>query len=302
MSDAWNPPESRAGRGYGDDYDDGGPGGRGLPGATVFGPVAVFRLGWAVLKEQPALVLLGALCMFAVQLLPSLISFPVQLAVKAMVEISDPAVQGAVDGALGALFGLLAVPLQVLVMAGMAIGTARWITDELSDVLVLFTSFAAALRMFLVSVLVGLVFVAIIAFLVAPPTVGAVWLFANEGWLTGSALLLLLVPVLLLMIWVQLGFTFAQIAAAIDGTGPIASIEASWRAAKGARLALLLTLVVYSAITPLLCCLGGIPGVVAVGLYFTGLSAAWVLHSRDIARTAGLPFVQRNDLTSLYEG
>lgn len=301
MSDAWNPPVSGPVRTYRDD-DDGGPGGRGLPGATVFGPFAVFRLGWAVLKEQPALVLLGALGMFAVQLAPSVISIPLQVATKALVETSDPVVRGAIDGMLSGVLGLLAVPLQLLVMAGLSIGTARWITDELSDVLVLVTSFAAAARMLLVSLIIAFVFLALVGVLVVPPAAGAVWLFANEGWLSGSLLLLVLVPVVVLLLWVQLGFTFAQIAAAIDGTGPFASIEASWQAARGARLMLLLTVLAYSLVTPLLCCLGGIPGVVGIGVYFAGLSAAWVLHTRDVARTADLPFVQRNHLSHLFEG
>jgi len=297
VNDAWNPPESDDGA-WGGPGDD-GPGDGGLPAARVFEPVTLLRLGWAVLKEQPAMVVTGGLAVLVVQVAPSLLGVPLDMITAAL--LADESGSNPLEGIWGAVLSLFATPFSLLFAAGCFTASANWVTREESDIMAVFTSFVPALKLLLATIAYMFVLLPLFVALFAPIG-GGVYLLTQGGTLSAMLLFAVALGMAAVVIWVQLGLVFVQVAAAVDGMGPVEALQASLRAASGARLVLFVTLFVWSAVTMIACCAGFLPMIPLMGMYYASFATAWLLHSRPAARTRRWAFVQRNGFGALYEG
>lgn len=296
MNDAWNPPnDGGSGRGdYGGVSVMGG-----LPSRQVFEPTVLFRLGWAVLKEQPTIVLVGGLCLFGAQVLPSLAAMPLEFATTAY--FASMSEDNPAEGLWSTLLTLFAAPFNILLVAGLQVAVARWVQRGEADLGTIFTSVRPALR--LVSATIALFLLMIPMMLVACIPLVGVFLVAGALGPAVASVAVMLVGFALLVsfIWVQLGFSLVQVSAVLDEGGPFDAIQASWRAARGARIVLLASILAIALAAALSCCLALVPLIPLLGGAYAAYATAWLLHSRPTSETSEWAFVRRNDFGALYD-
>lgn len=299
--DVWSPGDEAPGAGRvappGTAY------GQGMWITQAFSLDVAFRLGFALLRERPGLMLgLGA-ALWLLTNLPTFVSLPGDFTVGVLQGAGEEMTANVVDLANNLLtlgLYLLVFPFQWFLTTGGLRAIARHVETGESDGSLVWSSFPEALWVIVYRILYSLVVLLVIGATFAPFLgIGAVFLVqeAYEGLII--ALIVGAVASLAVYVWIGLPLALGTLACAIDGATAPAAFTIAWRAGEGSRA----TLVVFGLVFGLLglvgmCffCVGQIP-VLSVAL--GAVAGGWVLYARPEETLRASPFLQRNlpDLT-----
>ena len=275
---------------------DGGPPqkGIGVDMNQAFSVDVVFGLGWALVREHPAVVLGAASAIAVVQLGMQ----GVQQGGRLLMDGSDPVASLAFS--LGSLVvGLVGALLIYWISAGLLDQVevaARGGTPTLGGVLrssrVANAIFAGLLCQVLLAVPTMLLLapgvaaiVVGVVFLLGDPTLSLVLSVGGAGWVIGVAILVSLVGLFAMLVLP---------ASVLSGGGPLDAISAAWDAASGARITLFVLALVTAIATfaGMLCCFFPVIGV--IGVTNSGMGLAWLLYARPREETRTWPFFQEH--------
>jgi hypothetical protein len=286
--------------------DTGGDGPRGLPVNKAFSVDVVFRSWLALVQERPGLLAAIGGLYIAMQVVLTVISLPIALSSAAIqASVDNEVLKQVLPTLLGQSLNLVAIPVQCWLMGGFMTAIADSLRSDEVRYEALFTSFGPGLRLLGYTVVGTLLGLPLAAACFGPgAALGAVAHFVLDldPWVaiaSGSAVGLLgLFP----FVYVSLGLTLGAQAAVLEGMGPFEAIVASWRAARGARVTLLVLqfalviLPMFFIVAGLCCCY--LPGFVAqgvwIGLYMTAMTTGWSLYYRPADETAKWSFFQRH--------
>jgi len=256
----------------------------------------VFKIGIGVLSEQPALVILAAFNLLALQIVAQFLGPMIQIPTMVVLEGSglDPmlAEAGAQFAGIGAQ--LVLMPFQTLVTAGAIVAGAQFIRNDQVSYATLYNQGGAMVRLLLFTLIAMLILTVAMVVLVSPVAVGC-WVLADSG---NTSLAILVgavgvVVVLLGSLYLSLGLTLGSYAVCIDGLGPIEGVVVSWRAAQGGRITLFVTLLCLGLAGLVGCCFCYIPAFVVQTAGMAGFAGAWLQYARPEAEVASYPFIGR---------
>jgi hypothetical protein len=277
--------------------------GEGLWINQAFSLDVAFRLGMALLRERPGLMLGLGTALWLLTSLPTLVSLPGSFTAGILEGTGDPTTASFVDLGSNLLsFGtwLLVFPFQWFVTTGGLRAIARIVESDEQDISVTWTSYAETAWVIVFRILYTLVLVLVLGAAFTPfVLIGAA--LAAQGSVEGLAIMLILGTVVLLVayLWVGLPLALGTLACAIDGVTAMDAFPIGWEAGQGARATLFVFGLVFGFLQVVgMCvfCVGQIP-VLAVAL--GACAGGWVLYSRPEATLRRSAFLQRHlpDLT-----
>lgn len=271
---------------------------------VAFSVDRVFRFGIAFVREAPRVALLGAGLSVLLQVAPSYAGLCLSVG-GALASPNDPqaAQQYNLAGNLAQLvLQVLVAPLVGLLYVGLVAAAGEHVRTGSTSTRTLYASALPFVRWLLYQILVGA-----LSFLVA----AIVWLLPVAGILaaayaTKSVALAIggsvgwsVVCRLVMYFVIDLGTRIGGYAAIVDDVWPIDALAIGWRSARGARLTLWVTAVVFGcatcASTLLAFFLIGLPllaGILAVQA--GGMGIAWILHTTPAEERQKIPFFQRH--------
>ena len=263
---------------------------------TAFSIDSVVRYGTAVLQEQPVMSVLGGVNLFVLTLMISGLSFVLNLGLIAMGTTGEisPEVADMLAQASGAVLQIFAWPFQQLVMAGMMVAGALYITRDTVSVGALYSSIRAAVRALLASLAAGFISLAVTGLTMAPALVAAVWFASQENFESAMvAGLVLFLPAFPILVYVGIGLMLTPYAAVLDHAGPIEAVGVSWEMAAGARVTLFITSFVFAILGVISACMCSVPLVILIPIQVMGFTAGYLRARRSEATAAAYPFFER---------
>jgi hypothetical protein len=294
MSDVWQPGQEREGKPWS------APTGSGSEGVAVnlaFSADRLVKTAMALLQEQPGLLFLAALNLFVVAVVPQLVSPILQVTLTASLQGSDVPAE-VIEGAsqlVGVVISLALAPFQLLIGAGAMVAAVRWVQEDELDYGALYTSVVPALRVFVASLLLGLVLFA--AYMVVGAVFGAV---GYAAYLVGGSFAaigvvglgaLVLIPAL---IYVSLGTVLLPYAACFSEEGPVAALSASWRLSEGARSTLFVSALIFGVLQFVGACFCFLPGSLVLAGQYAAFSVAWLRVVLPESQTSQWAFFKRH--------
>lgn len=269
----------------------------GIEANQAFSVDTVFKLGWAIATAEPLLVFGCAGLVFFTQLLPSLLSTPLQMGIGASTGDSP---EGQLVGQLvGLVISLLCLPFQAITTVGLLQAARRTLLGEERSFGGVLTAFWATGLWFVTSLLVAVIGGLVSMFWAIPAVILLVYgaVGYQEGWTAAVAALVAggvvcVIGALAELWFVGLGLLLAPYAAAVEQCSPIDALQRSWEAAARARVTLFVLVLVggLAAMVGLLVfCIGTIP---VQAVYQAGLVGAWLLYARPAREMRALPIVQ----------
>lgn len=277
------------------DRGDGAPSkGIGLAPNQVFSIDVIARLGMALLREQPLLVLGAGGVVLAMQIGGQAVQQVVGLAVP-------PSVEGQLAvSVLGLAVGLFVALGTFWITAGLmnqAEVAARGGTPSFGDLF-----FPERLLKAIGANLVAQIAVSIpMVLLLGPAFAALLWsasrLEAGDGsgttLVVAGAALLWMCAAILVVTWIGLFSLLVTPAAVLSGGSALEAVAAAWDAASGARITLFAVVLVYGIALGLSCCT--VVGVAVVqGVYMSGIGLAWLLYARPREETRRWAFFERH--------
>jgi len=289
--DVW---EAARGEGGGEAGDDGA----GIGANRAFAADTVFRLGWALLREQPAVFLTGGLAMvvlqFGGQVVQQIVSSAASLAGDAMWALAASVLVSLIV-ALGSFVGLIWVSVG---MQRAAVAVARG--DQVSP-LAVFGPPGRTTAALLGNVATQLAILVPTLVVMGPGLAGMVYgavalEAAEDGSPVGLAAViagaLWVLSFALVCGWFALFGNLITPAIACTDDGVFDAMGAAWDAARGARTTLFVLAIAFVVGQLFACCLGGVGLIPFHGVYLGGLGLAWALYDRPRTETAQWAFLQ----------
>lgn len=281
----------------------------GLPINVVWSFDVVFRLGYALVREQPRFVLGAAAIVWVLQVAPTLLSLPL-----AMLAESQPRTTDGVQARLLLTFAqyglsIALFPFAQLATVGISVAFAHYIaTDEVRWRLIP-TSLLPAVRTFAFKIVLGFAATVMTALFLTPATVALVYGIHRGPAAVAVVGALLVVAWGVANLWLMLTFVLGQYAAMLDGAWPPDALRAGWIAARGSRMTLLATAIALGVAGVLALAAYGcllVPGIAAhvllLAVVHGGTAASWLLYARPAAETARWPFFRRNPVGATGSG
>ena len=276
---------------------DAGDGGAGIGANRAFAADTVFRLGWALLREQPAVFLTGGLAMvvlqFGGQVVQQIVSSVASLAGDAVWALAASVLISLVV-ALGSFVGLIWVSVgmqraAVAVARGEAVSPLAVFGPPGRTTAALLGNLATQLAILVPSLVVmgpGLAAMVYGVFAMEAgddASVGIAALVAGSLWVLSFALV---------CGWFALFGNLVTPAIACTDDGVFEAMGAAWDAARGARVTLFVLALAFVIGQLFACCFGGVGLIPFHGIYLGGLGLAWALYDRPRAETAQWPFLR----------
>lgn len=278
----------------GDEAEEGGIGvleqDSAMPLSMAFHPGRFFTNGATTFMQAPVLLLVtGVVLWLLLTVLPMLVTIPINVAVVGMIG------SGAVDENVGQVINqgvslglrLLLLPVQLLVSAGALVGVGKQLRDGEVELSVLWGSIGPAVNAFLyglLSAVVQIVTVMPIIGLAAALSYGAVVALGDSAMI--AVALIILAMVAAIFVWaVMVGgrLIIGQYGAVLDGTGPMETLQNSWKRTDGMTI---LWLIVNSFLLGILGMIGGclcVGSIPVFGFQIACFGTAYLLGSRSEA-------------------
>jgi len=277
--------------------------GQGMWVNQAFSPDVAFRLGFALLRERPGLMLGLGFALWLFTNLPQLLSIPGDLTVGVLQGVGEENTANVVD-----LFNnlillgvyIVVFPFQWYVTAGGLRAIAQHVETGESDASLVWNGGTNAAWTIAYRILFNLIVFLVIMAVLAPFS-GVAAVLGWNGVLAGAfvALGVGVIACLIAYVWVGLPLTLGTLACAIDGVTASEGLGIGWQAGHGARATLVVFGLVFgilSVIGACFFCVGQIP---VMSLALGAAGGGWVLYSRPQETLAASPFLKRNlpDLT-----
>lgn len=281
--------------------------GEGYTNTECFNFGTLWRLGVALLVENPTLTGVAAGAFIALQITQVVLSTAVSVGLTLSTVAANQTgldVPPDVIAQLGqAAVALLFLPFTMLVQAGTLVAFATYITSDESRFSLLVTSVRAAVMALVYGIIGGAIGFALIAIFVAMPAgLGFVLgggIGAGETAVISTAiggflgLLVGIVP----MLYVSYGLLLGTYAVVLDGISPVEALAVAWEGADGVRLHLFLFALLFGVASAFAPCTLYLLLIPAIAIFHGGLAAAWLAHSRSRAVVDAWPFFERNPVS-----
>jgi hypothetical protein len=288
--DVW---EAARGEGGGEAGDQGA----GIGANRAFAADTVFRLGWALLREQPAVFLTGGLALvvlqFGGQVIQQIVSSVASVAGDALWAMAASVLVSVIVG-IGSFVGLIWVSVGT---QRAAVAVAR---GEVVSPLAVFGPPGRTTAALLGNLGTQLAILVPALVVLSPGLAGVgygVWaLDAGESSSVGVAAIvagaLWAISFTLICGWFSLFANLVTPAIACSDLGVFDAMGAAWDAARGARTTLFVLALAFVVGQLFACCFGGIGLIPFHGVYLGGLGLGWALYDRPRSETAQWPFLR----------
>jgi len=270
--------------------------GDGLSINEAFSVDNVFRIGFGMLSDQPALVILVAFLWFAMQLVVQLVGPILQIPLGAVVASADLPVELAqAFSQLGSIVVSLAmIPVQQLVLAGSIVVFAHFIRNDEVSFGALFTQVTPTLRLLLYFVLIFGAYLPLMSITIGPFLAAGIGLAAADqvsvAVMVGG---LGVVVNFFVYLYIGLGLLLVAYPICIDDAGALEAIATSWNAAKGGRVTLFVTTLCLGFAGIAACCMCYLPVFLVQAAGMAGFAGAWLQYARPVEETEQYGFFQR---------
>lgn len=282
----------------GDVWSAGRAGHEPLEGKSIneaFSVDVVARLGLALFREQPILVLGSGASLFTVYvLLPVVVNVPLSLVFESALADLDPLRRAVADQVLGLGTAALFFPVQQTAMAGAIVAAARYVQHDELVLSALFTSFHEGVRAILFGLLSGAIGYGLAAVWVGLGAAAFFALMPVHNLAAAGAVSVVAVLGVPVLVYITLPLMLGTYAAVLEDLGPLAALKRVWSDCHGARVTLFVLAVITSFAAILGCavfCVGMVP---VLGVLQTALATSWLLHARSREETGAWAFFARN--------
>lgn len=281
--------------------------GDGYANTECFSFGTLWRLGVALLTENPTLAAVAAGAFIILQIaqvvLSTAVSVGLTLSALAASQTGMDIPPDAIAQVGQAMVALAFLPFTMLVQAGTLVAFGTYITSDESRFSLIVSSVRAAIMALVYGVIVGAISFALAAVFVGLPAgLG----FVLGGGIGGgeTALLSLVVGVLLgilvglgPMLYVSYGVLLGTYAVVLDGISPVEALGVAWEGASGVRLHLFVFALLFGVVSAFAPCSLYLLLFPAIAIFHGGLTAGWLAHSRPRAIVDAWPFFQRNPVS-----